>query len=457
MTYSQLLICGLLLVSHPLQAQQSADWKYLFNGTDLNTFEQKNGTAEFRIEGNDIVGISKMNTRNSFLCTKSHYTDFIFELEVNIHPLLNSGIQIRSQSMPDYYEGAVHGYQIEIDPSARAYTGGIYDESRRGWLYPLAQNESGRNAFKQSQWNHLRIEAIGKDIRVWLNGVNTANIVDDLTPSGFIALQVHSISDSTLSGKEVRWRNLKILTTDLQQQRKETDPSVSEENFVANYLSPLEQQQGWRLLWDGKSTKGWGADDGSSFPEKDWTIHNGELQTSNNTITTLGKSIRSLEKFKHFELKVSFQLSETAQSGLMYLVDSLRETATANVSAFEYQLIDDQKHPDAKNGVNGNRSLGSLYDLIPAENLSRPGASKSFRGNGQWNEARIVVKEDQVEHWLNGYKLVVFDRHAQLFQALLDHSIFAHQKDFASVQSGHIVLQHQGPGVSFRSIKIKIL
>ena len=114
-------------------------------------------------------------------------------VEVKCHPDLNSGVQFRSESKPDYNNGRVHGYQCEIDPSDRAWSGGLYDEARRGWLAPLTNNEAGRAAYKKDDWNKYRIEAIGNSIRIWLNGVNTSNVVDDMTPEGFIAFQVHGI------------------------------------------------------------------------------------------------------------------------------------------------------------------------------------------------------------------------------------------------------------------------
>jgi hypothetical protein len=108
---------------------QDGKWTELFNGKDLSGWEKLNGEAEYRIEGDQIVGISRMNTPNTFLATEEHFTDFILELEVKVDPLLNSGIQFRSNSLPSYRDGRVHGYQAEIDPSSRAYSGGIYDEA----------------------------------------------------------------------------------------------------------------------------------------------------------------------------------------------------------------------------------------------------------------------------------------------------------------------------------------
>ena len=118
-------------------------------------------------------------------------------------------IQIRSNSLPDYSDGRVHGYQVEIDPSDRAWSAGIYDEGRRGWLHNLEDNEAAREAFKQDEWNHYRILAVGDSIKTWINGIPAADLTDDMTPSGFIGLQVHGVGSDT-EPLQVRWRKLRI-------------------------------------------------------------------------------------------------------------------------------------------------------------------------------------------------------------------------------------------------------
>lgn len=198
-------------------ASSEPQWQDLFNGINLNGWKQVNGTATYMVKDLSIVGISKMNTPNSFLATEDHFGDFILEAEVMVDTALNSGIQIRSHSKSDYQNGRVHGYQVEIDPSPRKWSGGIYEEGRRGWLYNLENNRKGQNAFKNGEWNKYRIEAIGPKLRTWINGVPCANLRDSLTAEGFIALQVHSIDKEEKAGKTVRWRNIRILTEGLDQ------------------------------------------------------------------------------------------------------------------------------------------------------------------------------------------------------------------------------------------------
>jgi len=201
----------LLLVPGMISCQSTQDDKNvytdLFNGENLDGWVQKNGTARFRVEDGMIIGSTVAGSPNSFLCTEKEYGDFILELEVRVDPELNSGIQIRSHSLKEFNNGLVHGYQVEIDPSDRAWSGGIYDEGRRGWLDDLEDNEAARNAFKPDAWNQYRIEAIGPRIRTWVNGIPAADLTDTLDTKGFIGLQVHSHAKD---GLEVRWRHIKI-------------------------------------------------------------------------------------------------------------------------------------------------------------------------------------------------------------------------------------------------------
>jgi hypothetical protein len=200
-------LAGGLIAALPAVAQHQ-EWQALFDGHSFDGWTQRGGKAEYRVEDGQIVGETRPNTPNSFLCTQRTFADFVLEYEFKIDPKLNSGVQIRSNSVAGYRDGVVHGYQVEIDPTERARTAGIYDESRRGWLADLADNEAARRAFKPNDWNTVRVEALGEVIKTWLNGTPAANLTDGLTHRGFIALQVHS-SDSP-QPLEVRWRNLRI-------------------------------------------------------------------------------------------------------------------------------------------------------------------------------------------------------------------------------------------------------
>jgi hypothetical protein len=207
------VIAAALLFPCAVAAVADEGWKDLFDGKTLEGWTQKGGKAKYEVVDGVIVGSSVPNTSNSFLCTEKHFGNFELELEFKVDPTLNSGVQIRSNSLPDYKSGCVHGYQVEIDPSDRAWSGGIYDEGRRGWLNNLKDNEPARKAFKQNEWNKYRIVADGDSIKTWINDVPAADLKDDMTASGFIGLQVHGVGGRT-EPLRVRWRNIRIKELD---------------------------------------------------------------------------------------------------------------------------------------------------------------------------------------------------------------------------------------------------
>lgn len=454
-----ILICFIfvVLISH---AQTADGWQPLFNGKDFKGWKKLNGEAEYKIEpGGVIVGISKANTPNTFLATEKTYGDFILEFEVWIDNRLNSGVQIRSLSDPAYLNGRVHGYQVEIDPSPRAYSGGLYDEARRMWLYPITRNEESRKAFRTGEWNAYRVEAIGNSIRTWVNGVMCTHLAVDFTAEGFIALQVHSVSKPEEVGTQVKWRNICIKTSGLENSRWPADPKVPEASYLTNELSEYEKRHGWRLLWDGKTPAGWKGAKIDGFPASGWQMKDGiltVLATDGGESTGPGDIITT-DVFSDFELELEFMITEGANSGIKYFVDPELNKGPGSAIGCEFQVLDDKTHPDAQMGVNGNRTLGSLYDLIAAENLSARGRPKTFNGVGTWNKARVVSKDGHVEHWLNNEKVVEYDRFSQMFRALVAYSKYAKWPEFGQWPAGHILLQDHGNTVHYRSIKIREL
>jgi len=221
-TIRLIIALAVSLACAALTTSAKEGWVELFNGKTLDGWEQHSGKAKYRVEDGCIVGRTVAGTGNSFLCTKHKFGDFIFEFEFKVAENMNSGVQFRSevfnQEKKVTIDGKVkiipadriHGYQYEIDPSSRAYTAGVYDEARRGWLCKLDNNEAARKAFKQGEWNTGRIECRGDSIKTWINGVPAANFKDSMTLSGVFGLQVHAIGKNGVPGSEVRWRNLRV-------------------------------------------------------------------------------------------------------------------------------------------------------------------------------------------------------------------------------------------------------
>lgn len=433
-------------------------WNDLFNGKNLDGWVSRGGKATYSVENGCIVGTSTPDTPNTFLCTPRDYRDFILEYEFKVDARLNSGVQVRSQcfSTPISFEwqgrnitvpaGVVHGYQIEIDPESardRWWSGGIYDESARDWLFPGALGgdkteftDQGRRIFNQGGWNRVRVEAIGDSIRTIFNGHPRASIVDSRVGSGFIGLQVHNIlGDRTKEGAQVRWRNLRIREIPVCQ---------------PNTLSDQEKASGWRLLWDGKSTDGWRGVHSAEFPVKGWEIKNGVLmthETGGRESTEIGDII-TREKFSDFELQLEFKVARGANSGIMIFVDPDLNKGGLSSIGLEYQILDDDGHRDGKQSGMSSHTVGSLYDLIPAP------VSKRIKPPGEWNHAHIVSSGKHVEFRLNGGKTVEFDRGSNLWRDLVASSKFKAWSDFGELADGHILLQDHGNEVCYRNIKI---
>ncbi len=198
---------------------QAEEWVNLTPDDAMTGWVQRGGAAKYAVEDGVVIGSSVPNTDNSFLCTEKEYGDFILEFEFIGHPELNSGVQIRSESKPDYKNNRVHGYQVELEQENRDryWSGGIYDEARRGWLDPMkddkaaekAFGESGKKIWKPGEWNKVRVEAKGDRIQTWVNGEPRADLTDGMTRKGFIALQVHGVGGNE-EPMSVKWRNIRI-------------------------------------------------------------------------------------------------------------------------------------------------------------------------------------------------------------------------------------------------------
>ncbi len=423
----------------------------LFDGKTLNGWKQLGGAADYQVIDGAIVGSSRPGVPNSFLVTTKDYGDFVLDVDVrqDVGPT-NSGIQFRSLSTPDFEDGRVHGYQADIDPSPRQWSGQIYEEAQRGWFSTGETNPAAKALYEFGEWNHYRIEAIGPRLRVWINGQPAADVIDDAKKSGFFGLQVHSIDKPEDAGRKTSWKNIVVRTKDL----KPAPPmGIFIRNNLPNNLDADEKAQGWRLLWDGRTSNGWVGARGEGFPAKGWSLENGELAV---IAQGGGGDIMTTEEFGAFELQMDFKVTKGANSGIFYFLTSPHDPASGAPLGLEYQVLDDENHPDAKRGVDGNRTLASLYDILPRGKLmTNVGIAPKV---GAWQHARIVAKADgTVEHWLNGVKVLEFKRGSEDFRARVAASKFKSTPGFGEAPKGRILLQDHGDAVAYRSIKIRPL
>lgn len=463
------LLLSATLSFFTITASAADGWVELFNGKNLDGWEQHSGTAKYSVADGCIVGESVAGTGNSFLCPVKTYGDFDLEMDFLVDSMLNSGVQFRSDLFPEARTISIdgkaiklpadrlHGYQCEIDmdnKKNRMWTAGIYDEMRRMWLFPGKLGGSatnftlqGRSVSKVGEWNHLRILCVGTSIKTWLNGELRTDMNDAMTLSGRIGLQVHGIgSDKTKVGLLAKWKNIRI----------------HEIAVEPNTLTADEQQAGWKLLWDGKTSEGWRSVKSEEFPKRGWSIKDGVLTVHDNSgeESAGGGDIITRKRYSDFELMVDFKTSPGANSGIKYLVQpnmspidkvTGKKTAVGSAIGCEFQILDDAKHPDAKLGKNGNRTIGSLYDLIPAA------ADKKVSPIGEWNHARILVRGQHVEYWLNDQKTLEFERRSEEFRALVAGSKYKNISEFGEWADGHTLLQEHGNEVSFRNVKIREL
>ncbi|TKG91940.1 DUF1080 domain-containing protein [Puteibacter caeruleilacunae] len=422
------MILVVVLGSLNVIGQNAEEWLPLFNGKNLDGWNVMNGTAEYRVENEVIIGTSKMHTPNTFLATKKLYGDFILEYEMKMERSLNSGVQIRSNSIASYKDGQVHGYQVECDDTKRRYTAGIYDEGRRGWIYPV-KNETSKAAYKNGEWNKFRVEAIGDYIRTWLNGVPIANLRCELTAKGFIALQVHSIHEQEKEGKSICWRNIRISTTNLNKARWEMPDSIVEKSYLFNRLTKREKQEGWQLLWDGKSFKGWEQGNGNPLISSEWLINDRAIVTKGNA------AIQIKKEWSNYIFDFEFKVGKNAEGGIKYFCDE------ENQSAFVYQIYDDAEKLTDDEKAKGKNLLASLKGRVPANGQIHGDKRVKLYKRDRWNKARIVVTDTTISQYLNNAKVVELNYAAEGIEAI----------------KSLIQIENITGEISYRNLKIKAL
>ena len=332
----------------------------LFDGVTLAGFEQKGGKAVYRVEDGCIVGTTVPRTPNSFLCTKRHYGDFVLEYEFKIDGTLNSGVQIRSHSIASDRKGRVHGYQVEIDPDVkrnRMWTAGIYDEARRGWIHNLKNNEPARKAFKPEAWNKIRVAAVGDSIKTWINGVPAADLVDSMTASGFIGLQVHGVGNRK-DKLEVRWRNLKI--------------------------QDLGRHE-WRPLWDGESMAGWTKRGGGK-----WAIQDGVLMAKNQKAEKQHGHLFLDAPQSDFTIRLKYKAIR-GNSGFYFRSES-RERGVG-IHGFQAEI-------DAAKDVGGLYETGGRGWVVKP----KPKAVAKYFKPGAWNQMTVSARGRRIVVHVNNTK-----------------------------------------------------
>jgi len=376
----------LLFIVVPIPALPAADHGFvdLFNSRDLDGWTQRNGTATYRVEGDQIVGKTSERSPNSFLCTDMLYGDFELMFEVKVDDALNSGVQIRSQSKGGVPSGRVNGPQVEIEVNGTA--GYVFGEAAGGWMTPNDDRKPHKH-FRNGEWNAYHVVAVGPNIQVWLNGHHVSDLTHperyESHPKGFIGLQVHSIG----AGKgpyEVRWRRLK-----------------------------LRDLSGFKSLYNGKDLSGWKTtgnwlvqEDGSLLiqprdGEKGWQRY--------------GAYLWSDKKYKDFVLDIEYSYPPGGNSGLFFRVGDLKDPVETGIEA---QILDSSE----KRGPLGHHDHGGIIRTVgPSQNMSRP--------PNQWNRMVVTCIGSHLQVELNGQQIIdtrldqgaMKDRPLEGYMGLQDH------------------------------------
>jgi hypothetical protein len=226
-----IIICFCCLSFSINKTVNNNPWNYIFNGKDFTGWKLVGANATAKIEDSAFVGNMKANTNeHTFITTTNKYSDFILELDVNADSAFNTGILLRCKEKPtncDTCKVSLYGYQVKIDPSlTRKWSGGIFDDfgAKWNWMYDLDSNNKARNAYYIAKWNHFRIEAIGNNIKVWVNNVPATNLTNKKYTEGFIALKIHSLNNFPEEEKKAgRFKNIRIITKRLNKYKKQMD------------------------------------------------------------------------------------------------------------------------------------------------------------------------------------------------------------------------------------------
>ena len=243
---------------------------------------------------------------------------------------------------------------------------------------------------------------------------------------------------------------------EIEENSAEATPGPALTEALPNTLSESEIEEGWILLFDGESFDGWRGYRKDEVPAEHWKIEDGSIHKIASGDVPLmadgqpqaGGDIITLTKYENFELSFEWKVALGANSGIKYNV--IEEMSDQNPLGFEYQILDDDNHPDAKMGNGTNRTASGLYDLISPEN-------KKVKPVGQWNHGRIIYNGLHGEHWLNGEKVLEYDLGSARMDSLLAISKYAPIEGFGDKKAGHVVLQDHNDDVWFRNIKIREL
>jgi hypothetical protein len=393
-----------MLLNTDAEPQLTEGFTDLYNGKNLEGWTPLGGHCTFEAKGDVILGTTVKGSPSTYLSTdKDDYADFIFTAEIKWEVNGNSGIMFRGQSRPGKDYDIVFGPQCEMEGTdlVRGWSGGIFGQSAGGWAYPLwlEAHQEVRNAIKPDGWNRVTIQAIGTNVKTWINGVPAANWETEEYTKGFFSLQVHS-------GKEgsIHFRNIKVKDLD--------NATHAKDLFASGDFSE------WTKVNGKPVSNGWSIEDG--------VVHRDGIKPGN---------IITRKHYKDFDLRFDWKIRVGGNSGVKY--------RTRGRLGLEYQILDDSVHKDK------HLSAG-IYALVPAAK------NKPYNPGGQWNSGRIIAQGNHVEHWINGVKVVEAEIGSEDWFERFNSSKYNKHEGFGT-WTGPILLQDHLDEAWFRNVQIREL
>jgi len=372
----------------------------LVKGDSLAGWTVINGKAPYVAKDGVVTGTTAKGSPNSFLASERFYGDFDLRFDVKLHDdRLNSGVQVRSHSLPSYKDGRFHGYQVEIATGGGA--GFVYDEARRGWLSQERDDPKKTGAFRAGgEWNSYRILCEGNRIRTWVNDVPVADLEDDWSATGRIGLQVHSVQGDPKW--QVSWRNLRI--------------------------KELGDGGGWASLFDGRSLDGWTVNENRESVK----VQDGAIVVGGPRAHAFYTGPVQNADFENFVFEAEVKTAKNANSGVYFHT----RPQDSGWPAHGYEVQVNNSHGDW-------RRTGGLYAVQDV----REAPAK----DGEWFRLRIEVRGDHVVVKVNDEVTADYTEPEEVERPRgMEHRVLAR---------GTFALQCHDPGsvVHFRKLRVKAL
>ncbi|MBN2639409.1 MAG: DUF1080 domain-containing protein [Bacteroidales bacterium] len=419
--------------------EKNEGWELLFDGIALNGWHDYNGdslTGPWGVEDGAIKAEGHGNDANGYIVTNRQFDNFILSWDWKISKGGNSGMMYHVVQNSDYEVPYATGPEYQLIDNIN-FDGKLEEWQKCGADYAMYLPDSTKlNINTAGEWNNSQIVFDNGHVEYWMNGQKT--------------LEFESWSPDWYSRKSTgKWKNFPDYG------EKECGVICLQDHGYPAWFKnikikqlPKNKKEEW--LFDGTSTDAWRSVSTDSFPQTGWEVnHNKLIVKAQEGNIPAGADIITVKKYANFILELDYKLTTHANSGVKYFVVDNYAGYEGQFLGLEYQIIDDDSYSEEELGNSyGNHKTGSVYELIPAP------AKKKMNAPGEWNHVKLMVDCSHVEHWLNGQKMLEYERGSDAFKALVAKSKYTIYPKFGEAPRGHIMLQGHNGEVAFRQIKI---